>query len=88
MHKIAAKTPLSTWMQKRGLNNGQLADIIGVDKSYVSYLRRGERMPSLELARRIELLSDGAVPASSFIAAKRRARARKAAIEHGANQNG
>ena len=44
------------------------AERLGVSKSYLSDLLNGNRQPSLDVAVRIERLTNGAVPAASWIA--------------------
>lgn len=40
---------------------------IGVSASYLSSLLNGHRVPSLQVAARIEALTDGQVPAASWV---------------------
>lgn len=50
-----------------GLTQTAWAARIGVSKSYLSHLIRGNRMPSLQTAVRIERETGGAVPAASWV---------------------
>ena len=43
------------------------ADRLGISKSFLSDLLNGNRTPSLELAVRIERMTEGAVPAACWI---------------------
>lgn len=45
-----------------------IAARLGISKSYLSDILNGNKTPSLDLAFRIERLTNGAVPASSWIA--------------------
>lgn len=45
------------------------AERLGIAKSYLSDLLNGNKVPSLDLAVRIQRATDGAVPADSWIAA-------------------
>ncbi|GLS87710.1 hypothetical protein GCM10010873_26840 [Cypionkella aquatica] len=53
------------------INSGETRTIwakrIGVSKSYLSDLLNGNRQPGLDVAVRIERLTQGAVPATSWV---------------------
>jgi transcriptional regulator with XRE-family HTH domain len=53
---------------KSGKTQTHWAREIGVSKSYLSDLLNGKRVPALDLAARIERLTDGAVMAASWSA--------------------
>ncbi len=44
-----------------------LAKVFGISQPHLSLLMAGKKRPSLELAIRIEQLTEGAVPVSSWI---------------------
>ena len=43
-------------LKERNLNNNQVASILDVDRSYITYIAKGKRVPSVEMAQRIGLL--------------------------------
>ncbi|WP_414973790.1 helix-turn-helix transcriptional regulator [Cereibacter sphaeroides] len=45
----------------------RFAAALGISRSYLSLLETGKKQPSLEVAVRIERITSGAVPASSWI---------------------
>ncbi len=61
------ETKLSRWLDVAGMSRDALAVKLGVGRSYVDKVCRGERRPSLDLAVAIEKLTEGAVPASAWI---------------------
>lgn len=50
-----------------GMSRSEWAARLGVSKSYLSELENGKKRPSLEVAVEIERLTDGAVPAASWV---------------------
>lgn len=52
---------------KSGATRSAWADRLGISKSFLSDLLNGNRTPSLELAVRIERMTEGAVPAACWI---------------------
>ena len=45
-------------LEKRGFTKYQVAQILGVDRAYITRLVKGERIPSPDMAKRIALLLD------------------------------
>lgn len=45
---------LRDWMNRRGLNQAETADLMGFDQTYISQLLSGRRHPSLRNAIRIQ----------------------------------
>lgn len=60
-----ARVLLRRWISTAGLNYAALADILKISVPHLSRLITGGRMPSLELAMRIEKLTG--IPAESWI---------------------
>lgn len=56
--------PLSRWIDAKGMSRDDLAAKLGVHRSTVDRLCRGDRRPNLSLAFELEKLSKGEVPAS------------------------
>lgn len=54
-------------MTETGTSDDALAAQIGVDRTTVSRIRRGTRLPSADLMRRISDATAGAVMANDFI---------------------
>ena len=57
---------LSRWLDAKGMSRDDLAAKLGVHRSTVDRLCRGDRRPDLTLAFEIEKLSKGEVPASTW----------------------
>jgi plasmid maintenance system antidote protein VapI len=65
--KPVPKTPLDEFMTDHGVTDARLSEAIGCTREYVSMLRKGARkVPSLDLALKIERFTNGQVPASSW----------------------
>lgn len=60
-------TIFGKWVAKYELNRDALAERLKTSRSNLDRLCRGARRPSLELCVRIEKLSAGAVPVSSWV---------------------
>jgi len=58
---------LDEHMKAKGLTNQALAELLGVDASYVSRLRGGRRRPSIQVAAKLEELTG--IPAKAFAGA-------------------
>lgn len=58
---------LSEYFEIEGLNDGQFAKRIGVTRPAVSFWRRGIVLPRLELMRRIEDVTEGAVKPADWV---------------------
>lgn len=58
---------LATYLKSRGISQREFARLLGVDPSIVSRLVHDLMRPSLELAVRIERLTNGLVTAASWV---------------------
>lgn len=56
--KFRAGMEIENGLQEKHLNKNQAAQILGVDRSYFTYLVNGKKTPSPEMAKRIGLLLD------------------------------
>ena len=56
---------LRTYLKKHKAN--ALAEAIGISPSYLSDIKKGNRVPSLRVAFAIEDATEGAVPARSWV---------------------
>ncbi len=45
-------------LEKKGYTKYQVAQILGVDRAYISRIAKGERVPSIDMAKRIGVLLD------------------------------
>ena len=63
---MAKEHALSVWRKSQNLTQDELAGKIGVSRWMVNRLEAGERTPSLDLAIKIQKLSDGAVTPIDF----------------------
>ncbi|HJT12395.1 MAG TPA: helix-turn-helix domain-containing protein [Dongiaceae bacterium] len=59
--------PVRAWREQRGLNQGQLAAIIGISRAYLAQIEGGERTGTLEVMARIARALDR--PLENLIAA-------------------
>lgn len=59
-------TPLADFMTKAKLTDAVLARQVGRDRTTITKLRRGQALPSLDLALKISSLSKGAVPPTAY----------------------
>lgn len=56
--KFRAAVEVENGLTKRKLNKNQAAQILGVDRSYFTYIISGKKTPSPDMAKRIGLLLD------------------------------
>ena len=61
---------LETWRLEQGIPNNRLAEMLGVNKSTASRLRRRVNMPKPETAKAIVALTKGAVTLSDLYGSK------------------
>jgi transcriptional regulator with XRE-family HTH domain len=61
---VLTRSKLGVWIEEHGWTRQQLADELGIVRGSVDRLCSGLRRPSLELALKIEALTQGAVPVS------------------------
>jgi DNA-binding transcriptional regulator YdaS (Cro superfamily) len=52
---------LFDWKEIKNFSNNDLAEMIGVDPSYISHIKAGRRRPSPEVSKRIEEITNGDV---------------------------
>jgi transcriptional regulator with XRE-family HTH domain len=64
------ETKLSRWIDASGMSRDDVAHELGVGRTYLDKLCRGQHLPGLEVAFRIEQLTGGAIAASDWIGAK------------------
>lgn len=57
----------SEYIRTSGHNRAAWADRLGISRPYLSDILNGNKVPSLELAARIERATDGAVMAASWV---------------------
>jgi transcriptional regulator with XRE-family HTH domain len=50
--------PVRTWREQRGLNQGQLASMIGISRAYLAQIEGGERTGTLEVMARVACALD------------------------------
>ena len=58
---------LDNYMRVMRLTDADLAELVGVDRSTVSRVRRGKTRPSWDLIRKIRTASEGLVTADDFL---------------------
>jgi transcriptional regulator with XRE-family HTH domain len=58
---------LEDWMTATKATDQALATKLGVDRSTISRIRRGKRVPSVEIMRAIHEATSGAVSANDFV---------------------
>jgi transcriptional regulator with XRE-family HTH domain len=68
------ETKLSLWLDSARMTRDALAEELKLARGYVDLICSGSRRPSLEVALRIEKLTRGAVPATSWLTAPKHSR--------------
>lgn len=63
---MANKTMFGEWAERLGWKNAALAQQLGLSTVYVSRLRNGSAIPSLQVRYQIAGITDGAVPPESW----------------------
>ena len=63
--RVQGMEQLRTYLKKHKAN--ALAEAIGISPSYLSDIKKGNRVPSLRVAFAIEDATEGAVPARSWV---------------------
>ena len=58
---------LGSWVDGSGLTRIEVARRLGITRQYLDRLTNGTRRPDLELAVRVEDLTDGQVPVRSWL---------------------
>lgn len=61
-----SRSPLTSWIEDNGMQRAALAGQLGVSRSAISCYENGRRAPRLPVARKIESITRGAIPASSW----------------------
>lgn len=67
MCNVSDMENLASYLSARGISRREFARSLGVDPSTTSRLARGEMVPSLELAVKIEKLTRGRVKAAYWV---------------------
>lgn len=60
-------TPLAAYMESNSIGDAEFALLIGKDRSLVNRLRRGDVRPTLEVAAKIEAVTEGGVRMQAWI---------------------
>ena len=58
---------LQHYLDATGTRQSAMAALLGISRGYMSQMVSGLKLPSLDLAVRIERITNGAVPASAWI---------------------
>lgn len=61
------ETALSLWLRSRGLTYAQAADLIGCTPEILAMWARGQTIPSLVYAFKVERATQGGVPVASWL---------------------
>lgn len=59
-------TALNSYLSREGVNERAVAALAEITQASINRYRNGRRLPSADIARRIERASDGAVPFSAW----------------------
>jgi len=62
-----SENKLSKWIDSSSKTRDEVADELGINRTYLDMLCRGARRPGLRLALEIERITGGTLPASSWI---------------------
>lgn len=60
-------TPLAAYMERKNIGDAEFAALIGKDRSLVNRLRRGDVRPTLDVAAKIESVTDNEVPMQAWV---------------------
>lgn len=66
LHLRETMTPLAFFMDEQKWTDAALAKLVGRERSTITKLRRGQAVPSLDLALKIAALSEGKVPVTAY----------------------
>lgn len=61
---------LTDAIKAMGLKRSEFAELLGIGRAYLSSLETGKKRPSLELAVRIDRITNGLVPVASWISSQ------------------
>jgi len=61
MHK------LEYYLKEKNLTKTEFAERVGIHLSYITHLVKGRRVPSLSVALKIQDLTDGEVPVTTWV---------------------
>jgi transcriptional regulator with XRE-family HTH domain len=64
------ETTLSRWIDASGMTRDRVAVELGVARTYLDKLCRGQHRPGLEVTLRLEKLTGGEIPATDWISAR------------------
>ena len=67
MTKKKASMSLDQYLAEKGLTASELATLAGINAGYLSQLRKGAKLPSLEIAMKISEVTGGRVPVTHFV---------------------
>jgi transcriptional regulator with XRE-family HTH domain len=67
MCECSGMTNLASFLLRSGRSRGDVANALGISRSYFSELESGVKTPGLALAVEIERLTEGAVPVASWL---------------------
>jgi transcriptional regulator with XRE-family HTH domain len=67
IRRMRNRMTLEEWKRARGLTDEALADLLGIERSSVTKIRRGKASPSLAVIKRIRDLTGGAVTGDEWI---------------------
>ena len=68
------ETKLSRWIDASGMTRDTVAVELGVARTYLDKLCRGQHRPGLEVALRLEKLTAGEIPATDWLGGRARTR--------------
>lgn len=54
-------------MEQKGISDAEFALLIGKDRSLVNRLRRGDVRPTLDVAAKIEEVTEGQIPMQAWV---------------------
>jgi DNA-binding XRE family transcriptional regulator len=65
--KLSAQTPLSCWLEEHRIERSAFASKLGITTEYLYRLCRNSRRPSLELALKIESVTNGKISSTYWV---------------------
>ncbi|MEZ5953031.1 MAG: type II toxin-antitoxin system CcdA family antitoxin [Hyphomonas sp.] len=72
---------LREWRNSQGLSLQQVAEVLATNKSYLSLIENGKSFPGRDFAKRIELMTKGAVTAAELLGLDQREQKQRSVSE-------
>lgn len=61
------RTPLQKWVSEKGMSARDFSKLVDLNPTYSAYIISGNRRPSVDLAKKIEKVTEGAIKAIDLL---------------------